>query len=313
MFGFGKNKSTVSFPGPFYVVINEHRSSFLKRILEIEGRTPIEQDWEEVKNLKKIIFSGYLEALQNGIPATQTTFFIDEQTGSSIIEQAVEAGVTYCLAVEKSGQRLLDFEHGQEYVAHIEALKPVFIKALVRYNPRDPEADRMLQQGKLKEITAVAREHNTKLIIEVRIPATPEQMVQVDNDDRRYDLEIRPNLATQTVSELRAGGADPDIWHIEGFELPVHYENVVEQIQMNDRENVGMVIMSRGASFPQVESWLTVGAGVDGIIGFSVGRTAFQNAIKQFRAGEKGGEDGAHQIAQNFIHFYEIFTKARGN
>lgn len=312
MFGFGKNKSTVGFPGPLYIFINDHRSSFLKRILEIEGRNPSEQDWEEVKNLKKIIFTGYLEALQSAIPADQTTFFIDEQTGSGIIEQAVEAGVTYCLAVEKSGQKLLDFEFGQEYVAHIEALKPAFIKALVRYNPTDPEADRMLQQGKLKEITEVARTQNTKLIIEVRIPATPEQLASVENDERRYDLEIRPDLATATVSELRAGGADPDVWHIEGFELPVHYENVIQQIQMNDRTNVGMVIMSRGASFPQVESWLTVGASVEGIIGFSVGRTAFQNAIKQFRAGEKGSEEGAKQIAQNFIHFYEIFTKARG-
>ncbi len=309
MFGFG-NKQTIGFPGPLYILITDHRSSFIKHILELEGLEPKPEDWQEISNLKKIIFEGFKLAIESGMPKSNTTFFIDELTGSEVIKEAANEEIPFILAVEKSGMEILEFEYGEDFGSHIEKYHPAFIKALVRYNPESREEGRLLQQRKLAELTEYARSKQLRLLIEVRIPATEEQLNKVDGDTRRFDLEIRPQLAVQVVSELRRAGTDPDVWHLEGFELTKHYQDLVMVIQSNGREGVGLVIMSRGAAFPQVESWLSVGAAVSGVIGFSAGRTIFQNALRQVRSGEKSNSDAVRQIAENFLHFYQIFNKS---
>lgn len=310
MFGFSK-KNEVGYNQSLCIFIMDHRTSFLKKTLEIDPSVASVEDWEEVKNLKKLIFNGYISALISGVPAEQSAFFIDEQTGETIIEEANNQGLKVCLAVEKSGQTSVEFEYGEDFRQHINKFKPKFVKLLVRYNPEHEESLKQKQIKKLLELNYFAREANYKLILEVRIEPTVNQLTAVLGEEHRYDLEIRPQLACLTVAELRNLGVDPDIWHMEGFETEFHYANLIENIKKNGRSNVGMVIMSRGAAFPQVENWLKVGAGVKGVIGFSVGRTAFQNAIKQYKSGNKSMEDVTVQIAQNYMHFYQIFNRAK--
>lgn len=311
MFGLGNNKLHIGFPGPLYILINDHRSSFVKRIMEIEDREAKPEEWAEVVKLKKIVYQGLKLVIDSGLQTSNTTFFIDEQTGTEIMAEAERNGVAYCLAVEKSGELEFDFEYGNDFGIHIEKFNPAFIKALVRYNPEDSEASKTTQKQKLKTLTEYAREHKHKFLLEVRIQPTKAQLAKVNQDQRRFDLEIRPSLSVTTVSELKSAGVDPDVWHLEGFELTAHYENLISKIQEGDRGGVGLVVMSRGAAFPQVESWLSVGARVPGVIGFSAGRTVFQNALRQYRAGEKGQDDAARQIAENFLHFYHIFTQSK--
>ena len=68
-------------------------------------------------------------------------------------------------------------------------------------------------------------------------------LASVENDQARYDAEIRPKLAVKVVQEMRERGADPDIWKIEGLDTKEDCEKVAESIKNGDRENVMAVVL----------------------------------------------------------------------
>jgi hypothetical protein len=55
-------------------------------------------------------------------------------------------GFTFACPAEKSGQEDFDFEYGEDFAEHIEAIHPTFCKVLVRYNP---EGDAALNRARL--------------------------------------------------------------------------------------------------------------------------------------------------------------------
>jgi 5-dehydro-2-deoxygluconokinase len=60
--------------------------------------------------------------------------------------------VTSCPA-EKSGQEEFDFEYGEHFADHIEAIHPTFCKVLVRYNPEGDQALNRRQAVQLKRLS----------------------------------------------------------------------------------------------------------------------------------------------------------------
>ncbi len=77
------------------------------------------------------------------------------------------------------------------------------------------------------------------------------------------------------------------------------------------RENVVCVVLGRGASTDKVEHWLEVAAGVEGFIGFAIGRSIWWDALKAFLADETSREDAASQIADNYLHFIQVYEGQR--
>ena len=75
------------------------------------------------------------------------------------------------------------------------------------------------------------------------------------------------------------------------------------------RENVVCVLLGRGASNDQVEHWLREAAPVDGFIGFAIGRSIWWDALKGFLDGKIAREDAASQIADNYLHFVQVYER----
>ena len=73
------------------------------------------------------------------------------------------------------------------------------------------------------------------------------------------------------------------------------------------RENVKCVLLGRGASTAKVEQWLEAAATVEGFIGFAIGRSIWWDALKAFLADELDRGTAASQIADNYLHFVEVY------
>lgn len=61
----------------------------------------------------------------------------------------------------------------------------------------------------------------------------------------------------------------------------------------------------------KVREWLSIAAGVDGFIGFAVGRTDFWDPLVAWRAGKESREMAVAQIAAHYREFADIFRGAR--
>ena len=290
-----------------YILAFDHRGTITKGLLGVEGREPTEEEAKKVSELKQIIFDGFLKANESGITGGEPAILVDETFGQEIQQKAKEMNIKFAAPVEKSGQKVFDFEYGNQYGEKINEVGADFVKILVRWNPDDDEGTRETQGNRVKELSDWLSKNDKKFLLEFLVPATEEQLASVENDQARYDSEIRPKLAVKVVQEMRERGADPDIWKIEGLETVEDCENVAAAIKTGDRENVMAVVLGRGASDEKVNEWLRAGSSVDGYRGFAIGRSIFWNALKGYHEGEKTKDEAVEEIAESYLGFLSVY------
>ena len=216
-------------------------------------------------------------------------------------------GIKLAAPVEKSGQKVFDFEYGDDFGEKIKEVNADFVKILVRWNPDDVPETRQIQGERIKTLSEWLDENERKFLLEFLVPASEEQLASVDGDQVRYDSEIRPKLAVQVVEEMRERGADPDIWKIEGLDTVEDNENVSKVIKDGGREDVIAVVLGRGANDEKVNEWLRAGSSVDGYKGFAIGRSIFWNSLKGWHEEEKSREEAVTEIADSYLSFISVY------
>ena len=290
-----------------YILAFDHRGTLTKGLLGVEGRQPTVDAASRVSSMKDIIFDGFIEAKNSGISGGDPAILVDETFGLQVQQKAKEMGIKYAAPVEKSGQKVFDFEYGDAFGEKIIEVDADFIKILVRWNPNDDIETREVQGKRIKILSDWIEENERKFLLEFLVPATDEQLESVDGDQSRYDSEIRPKLAVQVVEEMREKGADPDIWKIEGLDTKEDCEKVATSIKDGGREDVIAVVLGRGANDEKVNQWLRAGSSVDGYKGFAIGRSIFWNSLKGWHEDQKSREEAVSEIAESYLSFISVY------
>jgi 5-dehydro-2-deoxygluconokinase len=300
----------LGYDGKLYILAFDHRGSFQKKMFGIEG-DPTPEQTQTISDAKHLIFEGMRLASQRGAEAAAVGVLVDEQFGGSIPHDAKADGLRLAMPVEKSGQDEFDFDYGAEFGAHIEKFDPDFTKVLVRFNPEGDAEMNERQLGRLKELSDWLHERGRKFLFELLVPAEPQQLETVDGDNARYDAELRPELMRRAIEQIQDAGIEVDIWKIEGVDTRDDARRLAEQTRSgNGRENVVCVLLGRGASTEQVDSWLQQAAPVPGFVGFAIGRSIWWDALKGFLDGDLEREAAAEQIADNYLRFIGVYEEA---
>ena len=290
-----------------YILAFDHRGTLTKGLLGVEGREPSQEEISRVSEMKNIIFDGFLSAKESGISGGDPAILVDEAFGLQVQNKAKELGIKFAAPVEKSGQKVFDFEYGDDFGNKIEEVGADFVKILVRWNPDDPAETREIQGSRIKTLSDWLYDNGRKFLLEFLVPASETQLSSVNGDQARYDSEIRPKLAVQVIEEMREKGADPDIWKIEGLDTKEACENVASVIKSGGREDVIAVVLGRGANDEKVNEWLRAGASVDGYKGFAIGRSIFWDSLKGWHAGDKSREQAVSEIANSYLSFISVY------
>jgi myo-inositol catabolism protein IolC len=297
----------LGYDGKLYILAFDHRGSFQKKMFGIEGE-PTPEQTATISDAKHLIFEGMVQAVTRGAEPSATGVLVDEQFGSDVPESARVQGLKLAMPVEKSGQNEFDFEYGEDFGAHIEKFNPDFSKVLVRYNPEDDPALNERQLGRLKRLADWLHENERKFLFELLVPATDSQVEKVGGDTDRYDAELRPELMRRAIEEIQNAGIEVDIWKIEGVDESKDAEMLAEQTRSGEgRQDVVCVLLGRGASTAKVEQWLEVAAPIDGFIGFAIGRSIWWDALKAFLEQSLDRDGATTQIADNYLHFVEVY------
>jgi len=115
----------------------------------------------------------------------------------------------------------------------------------------------------------------------------------------------------RAIEDIQNHGVEVDIWKIEGVDAREDAEMLSEQARKGDgRENVKSVLLGRGASDEKVDHWLQQAAGVEGFIGFAIGRSIWWDALKGFLDGDLDRGAAAEQIADNYQRFIKVYDDA---
>jgi len=300
--------TNLGFDKPLYILPFDHRGSFQERMFGWDGALSAQQT-AEIAAAKRVIYDSFITAAHAAVPKDKAGILVDEQFGSAILRDAVEHGYITCCPAEKSGQDEFDFEYGEDFEKHIEAFHLTFSKVLVRYNP---EGDRVLnrrQSARLRRLSEYLHGNNSssKFMFELLVPAEKAQIDRLKGDKKAYDLELRPQLMTQTIEELQNAGVEPDVWKVEGLERHEDCERVVAAARRGGRNRVGCIILGRGEDDSKVREWLTTAAAVQGFIGFAVGRTSFWDPLVDWRAKKITRNAAVTEIARRYHAFVKIF------
>ncbi|MGH7138534.1 MAG: 2-deoxy-5-keto-D-gluconate 6-phosphate aldolase domain-containing protein, partial [Pirellulales bacterium] len=303
---------TLGFDKPLYFLPFDHRASMQTKMFGWQGVLNAAQT-AEIAAAKRVIYDGFLAAISASAPTENAAILVDEQFGAAILRDAAKQGYMTACPVEKSGEKELVFEYGEDFRRHVEAINPTFCKVLVRYNPEADNELKARQAARLKQLSDYLHgsHHRSFFLIELHVDAEPAQMERFHGQKKTYELDLRPSLIVQTLHELQGAGVQPDIWKVEGLDRREDAVNVVAAARRDGRDKVGCIILGGGADEQRVQVWLTAAASVPGFIGFAVGRSTFWDPLIEWRAKRSTREAAVAEIARRYREWVDIFEKAR--
>jgi myo-inositol catabolism protein IolC len=290
----------------------DHRSSFIEKMFGIKGRQPTNQEKGQISEFKKIIFEGFKTALKDGVPREIAGLLVDEEFGAGILKEAKKSSLTFAMPMEKSGQDEFDFEYDEDYSMHIEEFDPTLVKVLVRYNPEGDVMMNKRQLIRLKSLSSYLQSIRKPFLFELLVPATKEQLSKLGEAKEAYDRELRPKLMVEAIKRIQDAGVEPTIWKLEGVEKAADAKAVVSAAQRDGRK-AAVITLGRGESKEKVQEWLKVGAKIQGIIGFAVGRTIIMEPLVEYKAGKINKSSAIEGIAQNYTDFVNLWMNERKN
>jgi 5-dehydro-2-deoxygluconokinase len=136
---------SIGYNKPRYILPFDHCSCFKKGLFGWTGELSKEQT-EKIAQSKEAIYDAFKLALSKSVPRESSGILVDAQFGADILRDGGKNAYITCMPAEKSGQAEFQFEYGEEYETEIDKFNPVFVKALVPYNPEgDEPVNRWLQ------------------------------------------------------------------------------------------------------------------------------------------------------------------------
>jgi myo-inositol catabolism protein IolC len=295
---------------PLYLLPFDHRQSYVTGMFHFTP--PLTADERDlVADSKQVIYEGFRQALGNGVPKSRAGILVDEEFGADLLRDANRNEYVTALSTETSGSDEFEFEYGTAFAEHIAAFGPTFAKVLVRYNPEGDATVNRRQSARLKQLSDYCRAADQRFMFELLVPATKAQMDLVLGDEQTYDRRIRPELMLQTIRTLQEAGVEPDIWKIEGLDRREDCERIVQVARRDGRDDVGCIVLGRGADEAKVAAWLETAASVPGFIGFAVGRTTFWAAVADYEAHNMTRQEASTRVAERYCEWATIFERSQ--
>jgi len=291
-----------------YILPFDHRHSFITGVFHWEE--PLTPDQvAEIAVSKQMIYDGFKAAVADSDMPDRAGILVDEKFGTAILRDAAAHAYVTCVSTEKSGQAEFDFEYGDEFARHIEAVNPTFAKVLVRYNPEGEPRINARQVERLRRLSEYLARTRRLFMFELLVPPERVQLERLGGSRAAYDRELRPRLMVDTIHALQDGGVEPDVWKIEGLDRREDCERAVAAARRGGRTTAGCIVLGRGSDEQAVMRWLTIAAGVTGFIGFAVGRTTWLDALAAWRAHTISREVAVARIAKRYEEWAAIFDR----
>ena len=290
----------------------DHRASFGKTLFDVRNDDPDDTQLTAMKSAKQLIFEGLQEAVPM-LTSGRAGVLVDERYGQGVIDEAIASGtpVVLVVPVEASGHSWFTLEWGDQWLEHVERIKPGYAKVLIRDNPDFDAAQRERQFGQLAQASAELAKIGVPLLYELLVPATDAQLGQAGQDDRAYDRDVRPGLVVKVIADNQAHGIEPTLWKVEGLETVEAARQVAGQAKADGRP-ADLIVLGRDAPADQLGHWLEVASQVPAFVGFAIGRSIWEDVVREHAASDHtdtAADDARSKIAERYLGFVARWTR----
>jgi len=290
------------FVSPLLILPFDHRSSFAKGLLGFKMPLTNAQK-KEVTELKKIVYEAFQLSLKKYSHFNWFGILLDEEYGASILREAKKTGTQVCLTTEKSGKEEYQFQYGSAFAAHINRFKPHYVKALVRWNPKNKTLNAR-QLKRLKKLSDFCHKNGYEFLFELLIIPTERDLKRAGGV-AAFQKQVRPKMEANAIRVIQKT-VDVDIWKLEGM-AKAKWKLVLAAMKPNAR----VIVLGRGEDETHVRTWLRDAASFDQIIGFAVGRTVFAKPLKVYIEKRITKKVCIERISKNFSSLVRLWSKER--
>jgi myo-inositol catabolism protein IolC len=291
---------------PLFILAMDHRASFGKTLFDVKDDDPSPDQVAAMKSAKSMIFEGLRAALP-AVTYGRAGVLVDERYGQDVIDSARRGPqpVVLAIPVEASGHDWFTLEWGDQWLGHVEAIRPDYAKVLVRDNPDFDPGDREQQFGRLAQISSGLHGIGVPLLYELLVPATDAQLDRAGHDADTYDRDIRPGLVAHVIADNQAHGVEPTLWKVEGLETVEAARQVAEQARAGGRDT-DLIVLGRDAPAERLDHWLDVASQVSAFVGFAIGRSIWEDSVRDYEASDRGeaaASAAQSQVAERYLGF----------
>jgi myo-inositol catabolism protein IolC len=296
---------------PLFILAMDHRESFGRTLFDVKDDDPDRAERAAMMSAKQLIFEGLQTALPH-VTSGHAGVLVDERYGQNVIDAVKAGGQPLVLAVpiEASGHEWFTLEWGDRWLEHVETVKPDYSKVLVRDNPDFDAAQREGQFSRLAQVSSGLREAGVPLLYELLVPATSTQLDRAGGDTRVYDRDIRPGLVSKVIADNQAHGVEPTLWKVEGLETVEAARQVAEQARAGGR-STDLIVLGRDAPAERLDHWLEVASQVAEFVGFAIGRSIWEDAVREYEASDRGdtaASSARATVAERYLGFIARWT-----
>jgi len=268
----------------------DHRSSF-ERDLGLKNK-------KEISLAKYIIFSGFRLA-RDKYPSIKEDggILVDDCYGKEILLKSKKEKIITMMPVEKSGQKILRWDHGSDFGKYLKAIKPDYVKVLLRYNPAN-KSDNVKQLYRLQELHNWCKKNKYKDLVELLPEGKGKAVDLLRESIKQIQTAIRPN-----------------IWKIPGLSTRAEWRQVLPQILLADK-NAKVIILGHAEGDKVLKQWLKAGKlawpGKDNpVIGFAIGRSIFMPALKLWVKNKIDDKKAIEMIAEKYLEFVRFWKNVK--
>jgi 5-dehydro-2-deoxygluconokinase len=253
---------------------------------------------ERIPEVKRIAFDGFMRAREQSPDVrAHGALLIDEQYASSVVADALRAGVTVGTPVERAGAFPLAWStHPFE-----RAITGEFAKVLVRHRPDDPVAIREAQFEKLRALQAWCRRAGKPLVLEILVARRHES-------EDEFEASGRPRMLAAFIAEAYSRSLVPEFWKIEGTVSEDGARIIGEAIAA--RPEGRQIILGKGADKDTIGRWFAVAAGARTAVGFAIGRSVVWEPATAYLTGTATVQQATAAIASSYLGLVDAWRAA---
>ena len=290
----------------------DHRTSAAKKLFGASALSP--GDASSLAEAKTLIAESALSAVPHIGSESEVSILADPEYGLGAVAKAHEAGTPVALALERSGLRELSLLDGELLAAALDGTAPVrWGKVLVRWNPGDSEGRKTANLQALESARTLCQSKGMEFLLELIVPATPADMELVGDSEDRFQRELLRFRLPEAIWELTHQLGPPHLWKIQGVESPAVCQAVAEAATQ-DGATPRIVVLGAAADPAQISRWFHSSAAASAYCGFAIGRSIWENPIRNWLLGHAGRKQTKQLIASNFLQHvddYVIATRVR--
>jgi 5-dehydro-2-deoxygluconokinase len=271
-----------------HVLAIDHRSQFEDLARELGA------DIARVPAFKALALCA-VDAVAKGDPSFG--ILLDGRFGFDALASAADLPYWVGRPIEVPRSRPLAFEGSADVATEIaEWPLTQVVKALAFYHPDDPAELLQRQERQLLRLFDACRKTRHELMVEIIAPA---------------GLPVDATCIAFALDRLYDVGLKPDWWKLEPAADAAAWRNIETVIQARDPFCRGVVVLGLSQPLETLLAAFRASAGVSVVKGFAVGRTIFQDAARDWLAGEIDDAAAVAALAANFGALVDGWRSAR--